>query len=160
MRRPDHREDHSHNTSLLTTWLPIVTAIAIMVTGCLSTLLVLEMDEFQPKIGDIVVFKPGSQDTDMWQMSIQATMLPANSAPATDCSLDPNVMATGGGSLVVEGREGEPSLLYRVHWSGDRTSKGSDNCGSAIDLAMARSDLQRLANAAGGFGVGEKGITR
>jgi hypothetical protein len=160
MRRPDHREDHSHNTSLLTTWLPIVTAIAIMVTGCLSTLLVLEMDEFQPKIGDIVVFKPGSQDTDMWQMSIQATMLPANSAPATDCSLDPNAMATGGGSLVVEGREGEPSLLYRVHWSGDRTSKGSDNCGSAIDLAMARSDLQRLANAAGGFGVGEKGITR
>jgi len=147
MRRPDHREDHSHNTSLLTTWLPIVTAMAIMVTGCLSTLLVLEMDEFQPKIGDIVVFKPGSQDTDMWQLSIQATMLPAKSAPATDCSLDPNVMATGGGSLVVEGREEEPSLLYRVHWSGDRTSKGSDNCGSAVDLGRRWSP--RLASRAG-----------
>jgi hypothetical protein len=160
MRRPDHREDHSNNTSLLTTWLPIVTAMAIMVTGCLSTILVLEMDEFQPKIGDIVVFKPGSQDPDMWQMSIQATTLPTKTASATDCSLDPNVMATDGGSLVVEGRETEPSVLYRVHWAGGGTSEGSDSCGSTVDLAMARSDLQRLANAAGGFGVGEKGITR
>ena len=44
-----------------------------MITGCLSTFLVLQLDEFRPKVGDIVAFKPGSEDTDMWQITIPAT---------------------------------------------------------------------------------------
>jgi len=34
------------------------------------------------------------------------------------------------------------------------------NCGAAANILVSRTDLQRLANAAGGFGVGDKGIVR
>lgn len=159
MRRPNQHEDHSDGASL-TTWLPVVAAMAIMVMGCLSTFLVLQLDEFRPKIGDIVVFKPGTQDSDVWQMSIPATVVSPRQSPVAVCTLDPNVMAADGGSLVVERRQDEPSLQYRIHWAGKRTTKDHANCGPAVDLTVSRTDLQRLANAAGGFGVGEKGIVR
>jgi hypothetical protein len=74
------------------------------------------------------------------------------------CSLDPNVMADKGGSLVVEGLQDEPSLQYRVHWAGSETARTSGSCGASANLLVSRTDLQRLANAAGGFGVGDKGI--
>jgi hypothetical protein len=67
-------------------------------------------------------------------------------------------MAQGGGSLVVEARRMSSPPLYRVHWAGLRTSDGSGDCGSAADLVLSRSDLQKLANAAGGFGAGPKTI--
>lgn len=134
--------------------------MAIMVTGCLSTFLVLQLDEFRPKVGDMVVFKPESQDSDMWQMAIPATMVSAMGSPVAPCSLDPNVMAAHGGSLIVESRQTEPSLQYVVHWAGTETSREAGNCGSDVNLMVSRTDLQRLANAAGGFGIGEKGIVR
>jgi hypothetical protein len=132
--------------------------MAIMVTGCLSTFLVLQLDEFRPKVGDIVAFKPASQDTDMWQMTIPATMLSAIGSPVAACTLDPNVMAEHGGSLIVESRQEDPSLRYRVHWAGSNTAAATGNCGASADLLVSRTDLQRLANAAGGFGVGDKGF--
>ncbi len=159
MRRPDQRQNKQHGTSL-TAWLPVMAAMAIMLTGCLSTFLVLQLDEFRPKIGDIVVFKPGSEDPEMWQMLIPANRMSAAHATVATCSLDPNVMATKGGSLIVEGRQDEPSLLYRIHWAGTRTTKDRGNCGPSADLTVSRTDLQRLANAAGGFGVGDKGIVQ
>jgi hypothetical protein len=134
--------------------------MGIMVTGCLSTFLVLQLDEFRPKLGDIVAFKPASQDTDMWQMTIPATILSARGSPVSDCTLDPNVIADAGGSLIVEGRQEDPSLQYRVHWAGSKTATTSGNCGASADLLVSRTDLQRLANAAGGFGVGDKGIVQ
>jgi hypothetical protein len=134
--------------------------MAIMVTGCLSTFLVLQLDEFRPKVGDIVVFKPASQDTDMWQMIIPATLVSAVGSPLADCSLNPNVMADKGGSLIVEGLEDDPSLQYRVHWAGSATAQTTGNCGGSADLLVSRTDLQRLANAAGGFGVGDKGYVQ
>src|SRR3954453_17337346 len=100
----------------------------------------------------MVGFKPGSQDTDLWQMSIQAAVVSAMGAPAGECTLDPNVMATDGGSLVVEARQTEPSLLYTIHWAGATTSKLTSSCGTDAKLVISRTDLQRLANAAGGFG--------
>jgi hypothetical protein len=145
----------------LAAWLPVLAAMAIMVTGCLSTFLVLQLDEFRPKVGDIVAFRPGSQDTDMWQMTIPANRVSATGSPVAQCSLDPNVMAEKGGSLVVEGRQDVPSLQYRVHWAGsETTAQTPSNCGETADLLVSRTDLQRLANAAGGFGVGDKGIVR
>jgi hypothetical protein len=141
-------------------WLPVIAAMAIMITGCLSTFLVLQLDAFRPTVGDIVAFKPGSEDTDMWQITIPATSVSTAGLPLAECSLDPNVMARNGGSLVVEGVEEQPSLRYRIHWAGSATTKTSGDCGSSANLTLSRMDLQRLANAAGGFGVGDKGILR
>ena len=157
MKRPDQREQSG---SSFTAWLPLLAAVAIMATGCVSTFLVLELDEFRPKVGDIVAFRPSSQDADTWQMEILATVAPAVDPPTATCTLDPNVMAAHGGSLVVEGRQNAPVLQYQVHWSGTRTAKEKADCGSTADLLVSRTDLQRLANAAGGFGVGNKGIVQ
>jgi hypothetical protein len=144
----------------LSAWIPVIAAMAIMVIGCLSTFLVLQLDEFRPRVGDIVAFKPRSQDADMWPMTIPATVVSAVGSPLGDCSLDPNVMATAGGSLVVEGLQAQPSPHYRVHWAGSATAQTSGDCGASADLLVSRTDLQRLANAAGGFGVGDKGTVR
>jgi hypothetical protein len=163
MRRPDHQEPNRNsrpNGAPLAAWLPVLAAMAIMLTGCLSTFLFLQLDEFRPKLGDIVAFRPGSQDTDMWQMTIPATLVSETGSPLGECSLDPNVMAVQGGSLVVEGRQDETSLQYRVHWAGSETARTTGNCGASANLLISRTDLQRLANAAGGFGVGDKGIVR
>jgi hypothetical protein len=139
--------------------LPVVAAMGIMVAGCLGTFLVLQLDAFRPQVGDMVVFKPGSADTDMWQMTIPATLRSAHGSEVSGCVLDPNVMADKGGSVVVEGRREEPSVQYLVHWSGAATA-GAGNCGASVDLLVSRTDLQRLANSAGGFGVGDKGIVQ
>jgi hypothetical protein len=96
----------------------------------------------------------------MWQMTIPATLVSAMGSPVAACSLDPNVMADKGGSLVVEGLEDQPSLQYRVHWAGAETAHVGGNCGASANLLVSRTDLQRLANSAGGFGVGDKGIVR
>lgn len=141
-------------------WLPVLAAMAIMVTGCLCTVLVLQLDQFRPKVGDIVAFKPGSQDTDMWQMTIPAMLVSAMGTPLAECFLDPNVMADKGGSLVVEGSQDQPSLQYRVHWAGGETSRTAGDCGTSANLLVSRTDLQRLANSAGGFGVRDKGVVR
>ena len=93
-------------------------------------------------------------------MAIPATVVPAVGVPTVTCTLDPNVMATRGGSLVVEGRQNEPIMQYQVHWGGTQTAKENADCGSTANLLVSRIDLQRLANAAGGFGVGNKGITQ
>jgi hypothetical protein len=163
MRSPNQHQPRRRNTTggtSLAAWLPVLAAMAIMITGCLSTFLVLQLDEFRPKVGDIVAFKSGSEDTDMWQIAIPATSVSAMGSPLAKCSLDPNVMSGNGGSLVVEGVEDKPSLQYRVHWAGSATAKTTGDCGESANLLLSRTDLQRLANAAGGFGVGDKGIVR
>src|SRR3978361_813643 len=108
MKRPeqhDNRPENAPQGAPLSAWLPVLAAMAIMITGCLSTFLVLQLDEFRPRVGDIVAFKPGSQDSDMWQMAIPATLVSATGSPVAECSLDPNVMADKGGSLVAGGRQ-------------------------------------------------------
>lgn len=157
MRPPDQRDDPQGRT-LWGACLSLVATVAIMVTGCLSAFLVLQLDDFRPKLGDFVVFRPGSQDAELWHTAIPASTLSATGLTLTACTLDPDEMAASGGSLVVEGRFNLPASEYRVHWAGSRTAKGADDCGSAVNLALSRADLQRLANAAGGFGVGGKGI--
>lgn len=158
LRRPN---EHEHKTSgTLAAWLPVLAAVGIMATGCLSTFLVLQLDEFRPKVGDMVVFRPGSQDADMWQMHIPATVVSPTGEAVGTCALDPNVISTSGGSLVVEARQVAPSLMYRLHWAGQRTTNDASDCGADTELTVTRTDLQRLANAAGGFGIGNKGISR
>jgi hypothetical protein len=159
MRRPnpDSRNSSSHLTGL-TAWLPVLAAMAIMVVGCLSTFLVLQLDEFRPKLGDIVTYKPGSEDSDMWQMLISASVVRPDGAVAGTCKLDPNVMAEKGGSLIVEALDASAEAQYRIHWQGSQTTATKDGCGTSAELTVSRTDLQRLANAAGGFGIGDKGM--
>jgi hypothetical protein len=156
-----HNSGHrgEHNTPL-TAWAPVMAAVAIMVTGCLSTLMALELDAFRPKVGDVVVFRSGSQDSDAWQLDVPATDVSSPVAAAGHCTLNPNVMATDGGSLVVEARQETSPPLYRLHWAGGHTANGAGDCGDAADLTVTRVDLQKLANSAGGFGIGDKGVTR
>ena len=157
MRRPDHQNE-TRNTTHATAWIPVAVALAVMVTGCLSTFFVLQLDTFRPHLGDIVVFRPGSQDTDMWEMKVPATIVSRSGQADGSCTLDPNVIATTGGSLIVEGVQETPTLAYQIHWSGRHTDGGKADCGTQANVLVSRTDLQRLANAAGGFGVGEKGI--
>ena len=138
----------------LATWLLLLMATAIMM---IFYLIVLQLDEFRPEVGDIVVFRPPSQNPIVSQMTVPAA---ATSFHGAECSLDPNVIAEEGGSMIVEGRQDEPSLLYRVHWAGSKTALASGNCGGSAGLLMSRADLQKLANAAGGFSVGHKRIAQ
>jgi hypothetical protein len=148
MRQPGQREPSRNGTpggtphgSLPVTWLALLVAAAILVIGCLSTFLMLQ-HESCPKVGDIVVFQPQSEP----------------GSQVAGCSLEPNIMAQKGGSLIVERRQNEPSLLYLVHWAGSATAGTTGNCGHAADLLLSHRNLQRLANAGGGFGIGDKGV--
>jgi hypothetical protein len=152
-RGPDRTAD--------TTWAPALTLVAtVLLTACLGSMALLELEQFGPQVGAIVVFKPGTERMDLWQVTAApATDIapePTGSAGIRACTLAPSVMAEGGGSLVVEARRMSSPPIYRVHWAGVRTSGGSDNCGSEADLVLSRTDLQKLANTAGGFGVGPR----
>lgn len=161
MRRGDRRKAAPEETpagTRLPVWVPALLAVAIMVTGCMTTLAVLQLDAFRPGLGDIVAFEPTTAGTDLWQLAIEANRVSPAGSPAVECALDPNVMAEKGGSLIVEGRQDKPTLLYRVHWAGSATARLRGDCGDSADLLVSRTDLQRLANAAGGFGTGVKGF--
>ncbi|HXT81034.1 MAG TPA: hypothetical protein VN702_15820 [Acetobacteraceae bacterium] len=159
MQRRD-QEPRQNNHAPVTPWGPIMAAVVLMFVGCFATFLFLELDALRPRVGDMVVFEPNGQGFDEWQLEVSAADLSGSNRPGSKCTLDPNVMAAGGGSLVVEARQETTPLRYRLHWAGVRTAKGTADCGSVADLAVSRDDLQRLANAAGGFGVARKTILR
>jgi hypothetical protein len=79
-----------------TAWLAALVVSPVIVTGCMSIFLVLQLDKFRPKVGDIVAFPPRSQDSDLWQSTIPATVVSAMGSPVAQCSLDPKVMAQKG----------------------------------------------------------------
>lgn len=101
--------------------------------------------DLAPNVGDILVFKQGARMPNDWDFT-------ATNADAIACTLTPNVMASVGGSLVVEQRL-DDAHAYRVHWAGGPTSQGVTNCGTSADLTMSRAELQLLSNAVGGPGV-------
>jgi hypothetical protein len=161
-----HSRDQRHrgpDRTADTTWVPVLTLVAtVLLTACLGSVAILELEQFGPQVGAIVVFKPGTERMDLWHVSASAA---DDSAPASTggtiiraCTLAPSVMAEGGGSLVVEARRMSSPPIYRVHWAGLRTSDGVRDCGREADLVLSRTDLQKLANTVGGFGVGPKTI--
>jgi hypothetical protein len=104
--------------------------------------------DIAPKVGDILVFKPGARMPVEWEFAAVTT---SDQLPVS-CNLRPDVMASAGGSLVVEERF-ENRRLYRVHWAGEHSAEGASDCGSEADLLINRYDLQLLINAVGGPGV-------
>jgi hypothetical protein len=101
-----------------------------------------------PRVGDLVAFDPAHHAP--FDSTVRLT---ASRLRQTSCVLDVATMQKSGGSLVLERRGSEPDRLYRVHWSGLRTSDDADDCGGQADLVLSRTDIDLLATAAGGFGV-------
>ncbi len=109
------------------------------------------------RVGDILVFKPEATVADSLPVTAtRSAPLPQQSALAPTCTLDPAVMAHGGGSLVVETKS-LTKPVYGVHWAGAHTSTGAGDCGGSVDLTMSRMDLQTLVNAIGGFSFSSRG---
>jgi hypothetical protein len=153
----DQRQRSSDGAPGATLTPVLAVVVTILLTACLGTMFLMQLAAFDPPVGAIVVFKPNAQGIDLWSVSA-STVSNANADPvgvaiSRACVLSPGRMARGGGSLVVEARQMTSPPIYRVHWAGSHTSDGSDDCGDAADLVLSRSDLQKLANTAGGYGV-------
>ncbi len=63
MRQQDQHKPE--NEASLTVWAPALVALGILVTGFIGTLMVIELDAFRPKVGDMVVFQPNTTDQDV-----------------------------------------------------------------------------------------------
>jgi hypothetical protein len=158
--------EHQHRSPGRTSsdvWTPALTVVAaILLTACLGAMAIVQLERFGPQVGAIVVFKPGPPRMDLWHIRASAAdsvgHYPDSGATSRTCILSPSTMAEGGGSLIVEARRMSSPPLYRVHWAGSRTSNGGDDCGRKADLVLSRTDLQKLANSAGGYGAGPKAI--
>ena len=51
------------------TWVPILTVVAtVLLTACLGSMAMLELEQFGPQVGSIVVFKPGTERMDLWHV--------------------------------------------------------------------------------------------
>ena len=116
--------------------------IAIILAGSVAMVSAAQRLDIAPKVGDILVFRPGKSSND-WEFIVAKD-------PDVSCKLVPALM--GGGSLVVEERVAA-TQTYRVHWAGLRTSDGATDCGRSADLVVQRQQLQLLANFVGGPGV-------
>jgi hypothetical protein len=144
--RPREGTGGQWHTVLVAALIALVLVTGVAVVAGARTL------DFAPKVGDILVFRPGARMPSDWAFNavVDSDQLPVS------CTLKPTVMASAGGSLVVEQRS-KDSRLYRVHWAGQQTNAGDTDCGAAADLLMSINDLQLLLNAVGGPGV-ERGI--
>ena len=162
MRRPDQddrsKDDRSEDGADLGAWAPVVFALIVAIFGVTASLVVLRREAARPVVGDMVVFRAGTDDRGPWRVNAQVTRLAPSGEEAGVCVLNSTTMAAGGGSLLVEARLPSETTPYRVHWAGKRTDTGTGDCGAAADLLRARVDLRKLATAAGGFGVRTKGI--
>ena len=122
-----------------------VVLTAVLLTGLMRA--AEQADARGPVPGDIIAFAPGSPLGD----DVDTRLAAAIAAPGrVACLLEAKDIATSGGSLIVEARDGP---AYHVHWAGERSSGGSADCGRARDLLVTRADLEELALAAGGFGA-------
>jgi hypothetical protein len=153
MMRPD-QDPHEPTSLAWPAWIPALSAALLIVAiGGLTTYLALRFDAMRPRVGDMVVFVPTAPDTDTWQLQISTSAVAGRDQTAGPCIFDPNEIAATGGSLVVESRQETSPPSFRIHWAGQHTAKGTGDCGASADITLDRYDLQRLANAAGGFGV-------
>jgi hypothetical protein len=162
MRRPDQddrsEDDRSEDPPDLSAWAPVIMALIVAIVGVTASLVVLRREAARPVVGDMVVFRAGTDDRGPWRVHALVTRLGPSGKEAGVCVLNSTTMAASGGTLLVEARLPSEPTPYRVHWAGKRTDIGHGDCGASADLLMARVDLRKLATSAGGFGVRTKGI--
>ena len=106
-------------TALLACMLAALLASSVAMVAAAGTI------DIAPKVGDILVFKPGARMPIEWEF---AAVTISDQLPVA-CNLRPDVMVSAGGSLVVEERFAG-KRMYRVHWAGQHTSNGEYDCGS------------------------------
>jgi hypothetical protein len=158
MIRPD--QDPRDPSSLpWPAWGPAVAAVLLIIgLGGMTTWLALKFDALRPRVGDMIVFVPAGRDGDAWQLQVATTEIAGRDKDAGPCVFDPNVMSVAGGSIIIEARDDVSPPRFQLHWAGRHTAKGEGDCGGSADLTLDRFDLQRLANAAGGFGVKSRAL--
>ena len=121
--------------------------IAMLLVSSVAVASAMMALDISPNVGDILVFRPNARLATDWSFDV------ARSAePTSRCIMKPDVMAAGGGSVVIEERLNGPHS-YRVHWAGTRSSDGSFDCGRSADLIVSGPDMQLLSNSVGGPGL-------
>jgi hypothetical protein len=129
--------------------LPAAFAATCLLTAVTAVNAIAELARAMPHVGDIIAFTPTSTAP-----AAVPTHLIVHRPDQFGCVLDLGVLARSGGSVVVESQTIGQAAGFRVHWAGPRTSADSGDCGSDTDLLIDHHDLDVLALAAGGFGVG------
>jgi hypothetical protein len=140
------RRKTSQPPQFVLTLAAMLLALLAVVSGMVG--MVHQAAELGPRVGDLVAFDPAHRAA-----FTSDARLTAFRPQQTACVLDLSTIQKSGGSLVLERRGSGPERLYHAHWSGLRTSRDADDCGSQADLVLSRNDIDTLAAAAGGFGV-------
>ena len=130
---------------------PTIVAAACVLGVLFVVNKIVDLARGTPHVGDILAFVPSTTEP-----GESGTRLLVHRRNQFGCVLDLNVIRRSGGSLIVETEAGGGAGNFRVHWAGDRTSAGTENCGIDADLIVDRSDLNILALSAGGYGVAPK----
>ncbi|HET8995115.1 MAG TPA: hypothetical protein VFN42_00465 [Acetobacteraceae bacterium] len=129
-------------------------AVVLMLASVIILVALISTAFVAPRVGDVVRFRPGSTVAE--DLTFPAHRAGTAAQPGASCVLDPATMVQGGGSLVVESRFTKLHE-YQVHWAGQRTASGAQDCGRSVDLTLRQSDLETLVNAMGGRGLVGRG---
>ena len=130
---------------------PAIVAVGCMLATATAVNAIVTMVRASPHVGDIVAFVPSAE-----AQSDETTRLVVHRQNRSECVLDLHVLRRSGGSMIVETESAAEQGGFAVHWAGARTSDDARNCGGNVDLAVDHRDLDILALAAGGYGVGRK----
>lgn len=121
-------------TALLAGLIASLLASAVGAATLLCTL------QFGPSVGEILQFGPYGQMAPEWRIDA------VRSSDHRHCVLQPAVMGTRRGSMVVERRSADGRDFW-AHWAGGPTSDGTGNCGDSADLTLGLVEIQTLLNA-------------
>jgi len=157
-RREIAGRSRHQSTEVSVTTVVLGLAVGALLTITTGLWCMRQLEEFGPSIGGIIVFKPDPVASERWIVDAirpeHGFIRSPQSGSVRRCKLSPGIMARLGGSLVIEARHLSRPPTFQVHWAGGHTDSGAGDCGPAADLLLERTDVIRLANAAGGFSGG------
>lgn len=140
----------------VTAWMPAFALLPLILLGLASAAHMMKRESARPVVGDMVVFTTDTPGRDLFRVTVPAARVDPAPGTPSHCHLDSTVMATFGGSLVVEQRLPIEPPWFRLSWSGTRTDQDGRDCGTSARVEVTRVDLRKLATAAGGFGLGRR----
>ncbi len=92
-----------------------------------------------PHVGDMIAFRPSGTEGAGKRINVRT-------AAGRPCVLALGTLRGVGGSFIVESPA--PADRYVVHWAGERTSRGSTDCGVSADIVLDARQLEALGIAA------------